>query len=831
VLKSIFSECNKCPLVSQALVLGETNCDKNLKDVEVLYLAEAPAIDEIKKNRPLVGKAGKIFRKVFEDFKLNQMPYYITNIVLCANIQDNKTVNPPEEAIKLCKVNWETLLKVIKPKLIVLMGFSAVAAFDLGIKNMTEARGKFYSVNGYKVFATYHPSYIQRNGGLETIKGKEFIKDFANVYNFLKEKHVSKIEENPVAKIEEIKGLEQGLKSPYMFKIPDWVLAEDLALFDIQRIFSDGKVLYILKTKDGKKKYHTYSDSSYYYYSKPSDFYDSDVLIPVTEVDLNLAPPVLSFDKAYYEGDVKVELKHSIDYYLQRKIPEPEISLNILYCDIEVFTKETREFPDPKKADSMINAISYKFNDDDVTVLIANSKYMDQKEIHFEKKGVKLQIVSDEKTLINEFAKAIKKYDPDLLVGWNIMGFDIIYIYNRMKKVGLNPDILSPYGTTSINPNKYGEVNVYGLYILDLLDLYKDLSQSVEESYKLGAIAREQLGEDKVEFEGSLDKLYMEDLPKFIEYSAQDTNLLYGLNKKLGHIDLRNELRRICSSTWRYAESTTGLIDPLCISYAKKMGLVCKNSELLETEEKLPGAYVRNPISGLHSWIVDFDFTSLYPSIIISTNCGPNTYIGLIDQGLAYDYIYKRDLFREQIKEIPVVFNPMKKSRKETVLSLEQFEEFLKENNAIVTAAGTIFMGQDKEISFFNRVLRYLLDSRIEYKDKMKIAKKKKDEFHSGIFNNIQWAYKILANSIYGVLGNHSFRFFKMDLAKTVTLTGQEVVKFSGYHLSNYMKNGDLSINADFAENYEDKKKYLVYQDTDSLFVEIGEYLEDQKKL
>ena len=72
---------------------------------------------------------------------------------------------------------------------------------------------------------------------------------------------------------------------------------------------------------------------------------------------------------------------------------------------------------------------------------------------------------------------------------------------------------------------------------------------------------------------------------------------------------------------------------------------------------------------------------------------------------------------------------------------------------------------------------------------------------------------------------------FKLDLAKSVTYTGQEVTKFAGLHLSKYMDEGFMDIDPNFQEGYDETKPFLIYQDTDSVFLSIGEYLTKQGKM
>ena len=270
-------------------------------------------------------------------------------------------------------------------------------------------------------------------------------------------------------------------------------------------------------------------------------------------------------------------------------------------------------------------------------------------------------------------------------------------------------------------------------------------------------------------------------------------------------------------------ESTTGILDPLCISYQKVKGKILRNSEHPDSNDKLPGAYVLDPISGLYSWMTDFDYTALYPSIIISCNIGPDTYIGRIDPKIAYNYIYKKEL----PDNISILTNPMRTNHIYKKINKDQFKSWLNDNDAIVTVVGTIFLGHSKKISFISEICDNLLKTRVEFKNKMKEAKRANDPIWEFYYNK-QWVYKILANSLYGVLGTPSFRLFKLDLAKTITQTGRELLRFAGYHLSQYMANGGTEIDPMFDEKFNNERKYIVYGDTDSLYVSMAEYLLDK---
>lgn len=845
MIKSKFSQCISCPLKDQGMVLGETNSPDNLQNIDLLVLAEAPAATEVDLGRPLMGKAGKIFRRMFKNSKLEELSHYIGNIVFCSNLYidevtgKRKTNNPPKLAIELCKPNWKTLIKVIKPKYILALGANVKGLMGI-FGSMEETRGKFYKLKGEKlnlsydpdILVTYHPSFIGR--GVATSKQ---INDFENDFRLLYSTITGESVEDHELKINRDK---LKLKTPYFYPIPSWMKTDDTMLVDIQSPPSSNEVIYIFRDIEGKRRYHFDDSGDYYYYRGEGVLQNSPVLNRIEDVELIQGQCLDSHTAPLYEGDVKIEMKHSIDYYMQRKTPEPDVPLKKMFFDIEVYSYGDKAFPEPKLAKSPINAISFKIDDGDLNVFMVNPykllKNPDESKHNITEEDISemnldfnVRIFQSEKSLLTAFAREVAKSEVDIITGWNCIGFDIPTINNRMKKIGIDPNILSPLGKTFVNPYKYGDVFIGGLYALDMFETYKGLTENKKESNKLGAISKIELGEGKVEFEGSLDDLYEFDIKKFIRYSGQDTRLLHELDGKLGHIKLLKSMKKICHTTWKGTETTTGLLDPLLISFAKDRGMVMRNAEGAK-KDKYPGAYVVTPKMGLYSWLVDLDYTSLYPSIIISFNIGPETLIGKIDPEIAKNFIYRPERLPEKIR---VITNPMLSEEFQTYKDMpkKEFMDWVFENDGIMNIAGTIFIGHSKKQSFVAEVNQLLLDTRVVFKDKMKETRKHGDQTWK-VHYNTQWAYKILANSIYGFMGLASSRLFKIDLARSITLPGQELIKFAGTHLTKYMENGSKDINPDFIDEFDNlDKKYLIYGDTDSIFLNMSEYLMDKNLL
>lgn len=822
-MKKSFGDCENCPLLKQEMVIGETNCSKDLSSVDILVFAEAPAVQEVQQGRPLVGDAGKIYRSAAEKTGISNLKQYLGNVIFCANIQNGRTQNPPPEALRACAKNVDELIKLTKPKLILAMGTIPMVRFNIATEGITKRRGLYENqYKGHNVFLTAHPSYVMRNGGLSTSVGRSFLNDLQKVYQIVSGK--SK---------EETKITGEKLTKCYGFKYPDWMLSDNIVLIDVQDLKEDGEILFLFRDiNTGEKKYYSISNKEYYFYVKNEPKESTPMLLSVSEVSTVKEEAPLVTPHSLYESDVRTAVKHSIDYYFSRKQnPEKTYPLKKMFWDIEIYNGKDKTFPNPKEAKKPINAISYKVDDGKVHVLINTLPEMHRKQDIKVPEDVEAIFFPNETTMIKSFCNKIKKHNPDILSAWNGNMFDIPTIFGRMKKKNLNLSQLSPIDKIYFNPKRYNDFYIGGLYVLDQLELYKQLTESVEESYKLSAISQKVLGKGKVAYEGTLDEVYETDIETFINYSATDTRLLWELENKLQHIDQKNELRKICSSTWKNSEIVTGLIDPLMISFAKEENLVCKNAVLEKTDETIPGAYVRNPKGGLFSWIIDLDFTSLYPSIICSVNVGPNTYVGRIDPKVAEVFIYKHE---PKPKELKIIYDPML-SKQEKTISYTEFEKWVNKNNYIVSIAGTIFKSQQEEMTFFYKVQRYIINSRNEYKDRMKEAKKNNDKI-SEVYDNRQKALKIINNAMYGVLANHGFRMFNLDLASTITLTGQELVKFLIYHVGHYMKEDKTEINPHFLDSFsmggikdnDEDIPYIMYSDTDSAFVQIGDWLIDK---
>lgn len=785
------SKCNTCVLTdSDGPDVGSIYNTEILSEVEIFIIGD------------FLENIDVDFKNILNNINFKDIKYYVTSLSWCRK-NNIKSEMDNIKSFDNCRPNWSNILKKCKPRVIVALGQNVLNEF---IKNqdIDSCVGRVLKKNNQSIYISECPR-----------KNPERVRsDLEYIKNTIQQ---SAFDKNNIM---------------HSFNLPDWCYDKNHILIDIQANKNKKELIFIFRDSDGKKIYHRESSKNNYFYTMDVPPEEAPIVTSAKSVKLRKDKLIGSNNTivSKFNEDVPIELKHSIDYsYIRniKKVPETNYKLKCLFWDIEVYNENQQSFPTPRKAERKINSISFKLDNGPVFVYllninnILNENIIDiSNELDFK---LEYKTFNNEETLIREFCKKVVELDPDVLSGWNTDSFDIPYLFNRMNKLGIDPDIISPLNETyiDIENNKY---TIFGLYSLDQMFLYMSSVQNKEASYKLSYIATKNLGKDKVAYEGTLDTIYESDINKFIEYSAVDTNLLYELEDNLNHIGLRFELIKICSSTWEKAETTSGRADPLSLKYAKENHSVCRN-RLKNEMRTFPGAYVVDPNPGIHKWVVDFDFKSLYPSIICTFNIGSNTFVAKINELDAKDFLYDRSNMKD---EIDIKYDPIKGSSKTVKIKSKDFINYIIENNYIVSLSGSIFKSHDEELSFLNKILSYLMDSRDIYKSKAKnilgtlnspntLSEKDKSnlEIEMKKYETMQIAYKILANSLYGVLGNPYFRFYNIDLAEAITVTGKEILQYSITHLSSYMKNKTLDINMNFLNEFnENRHAYNVYGDS-----------------
>ena len=498
-----------------------------------------------------------------------------------------------------------------------------------------------------------------------------------------------------------------------------------------------------------------------------------------------------------YESDVNEMTRFLIDEYGDSD--DVSVGHTILTFDIEV--EMNSGLPDIQKAGNAITSIAgHDSVTNDYFVYVVSDNYVD-KTI----KGAQVRSFKTEADLLEAFLNKWQEINPTIVTGWNIDYFDISYLYNRLKNVlgERMANKLSSIGKVSWNKYRKRYI-IAGVSCLDYLALYKNFTYQEFPNYRLDTIANIVLGRGKIEYQGNLDQLFRDDLEKFIEDNLVDVELVVDMDKKLQFIELA---QAICHAGHVFYEDflfSSKWLEGAILTFLRRSGRVApnkprrkeKNADGSDGEGKFTGAYVKEPKPGLYKWVYDLDLTSLYPSIIMTLNTSPETKIGKLKNYVAEDHM------KGKIETYSIIDDD---GNEYPPLSKDKFLEFVQSNNYSIAANGVLYR-RDK-VGVIPEILNVWFDKRVEYKDLMKkYGNEGNDELYK-FYSQRQLVQKIMLNSLYGVLGLPSFRFYDVDNAEATTITGQTVIKTT-----------ELIANQYYTKNIGKEDDYNVYTDTDSVF-------------
>ena len=170
-LEASIENCQKCPLANgrKHIVFGEGN-----RKTDIMFIGEGPGADEDTQGIPFVGKAGQLMNKAFEGIGLKRETLYIANIVKCR--PPNNRVPVDAEAMA-CLNYLRNQVILIKPKIIVLLGSTALKNIISKDYSITSCRGKWIDKKGIWYLPTWHPAALLRDEN----KKIEFWKDLKEV--------------------------------------------------------------------------------------------------------------------------------------------------------------------------------------------------------------------------------------------------------------------------------------------------------------------------------------------------------------------------------------------------------------------------------------------------------------------------------------------------------------------------------------------------------------------------------------------------------------------------------------------------------------------------
>lgn len=470
--------------------------------------------------------------------------------------------------------------------------------------------------------------------------------------------------------------------------------------------------------------------------------------------------------------------------------------IRIHNIDIEVASDEG--FPEPEEAKHPVISIAIKDSILDTYFVWALGDYDVDKSI-MKTYQVRYTKCVSEQHLLKEFIQFWfeEHTTPDVITGWNIRGFDIPYLVNRINKILGEDEVkkLSPWGMVEerMVSMRKGMVQLYdiiGIAQLDYMDIFQKFGYSFgpQETYRLDHIANVVLGERKLAYDGTLHTLYKTDHQKFIDYNIKDVDLVDRMEDKIAMITLTMTMAYKAGVNYSDTMGTVGIWDSFIHRYLLAQNIIVPpNKESFKSDYE--GGYVKEPQCGVHDWVCSFDVNSLYPNIIVQWNMSPETIVRKVEPDITVDKILNGYV-----------------------------AENAKANNMSMAATGQYFSNEKQ--GFMPKIIEELYDERTVIKKKMLVSKQELEQCDKtnkpevyrierdiAHYENQQLAIKILLNSLYGALGNKYFRYFTMEIAEGITITGQTIIKWGEKHINSYL-NKALKTNND----------YVIAIDTDSIY-------------
>jgi DNA polymerase elongation subunit (family B) len=487
-------------------------------------------------------------------------------------------------------------------------------------------------------------------------------------------------------------------------------------------------------------------------------------------------------------GQTRFLNQYILEEYSGEEIKFDMNLIRIFTIDIE--TGAENGFPDIESADQEILTISVK----DSTmgrIIVFGAKPFDNKDpqvqyMHFE----------TETGLLKGFLHWWSSNYPDIITGWNIQLFDIPYILRRVERLFGEKEarMISPWGNILcreiyIKGRKQIAYDISGIATLDYLELYRKFTYTNQESYRLDHICEVELGEKKLdhsEFD-TFKEFYTNNWQKFVEYNIHDVRLVDKLDDKMKLLELAVVMAYDAKVNYEDVYSQVRMWDNIIYVYLAEQNIVIPPKKESHKSAKYAGAFVKEPVPGLYDWVVNFDLNSLYPHLIMQYNISPETLLPHRHPNANVD-----KLLEEEIDTSDIVGQSL-------------------------CANGTFYTNEYQ--GFLPKLMQKIYDERVIYKKKMLKAKQEYENTPSvelkkeiARCNNIQMARKIQLNSAYGAIGNEHFRYYKLEIAEAITMSGQLSIRWIEKKTNKYL-NKILKT---------DGVDYVIACDTDSMYLNLG---------
>jgi len=491
-------------------------------------------------------------------------------------------------------------------------------------------------------------------------------------------------------------------------------------------------------------------------------------------------------------GNTKYLYQYILDKY-PKEVDYDFTKLNIMSLDIE--TTSENGFPSVEEAREEILCITVKdFTSKKIITWGCGEFENSRDDVHY-------IYCQNERELLMKFQEYWVQKTPDIVTGWNVKFFDMPFICRRMDRVLSMKHMraLSPWNSIRerelhVRGQKKIYYDIIGVSTLDYYDLYQKFTYTNQESYRLDHIAFVELGQQKLdhsEFENFQD-FYRNNWQKFIEYNIHDVELVDMLEDKMKLIELAVTMAYDAKVNFEDVFFQVRMWDSIIYDALTQENIVIPPKTESTKDQQYAGAYVKEPTPGVYDWVVNFDLNSLYPHLIMQYNISPETLLDDRVSGINVDKLLNREIDTSTLEGVTICPN------------------------------GTLFTTEKQ--GFLPKLMEKIYTERTIYKKKMLKAKQEYENTKDpklikdiAKYNNIQMARKIQLNSAYGAIGNEYFRYFRLENAEAITLSGQLSIRWIENKMNEYLnkilKSGD--------------KDYVIAVDTDSIYLDLGDLVKN----
>ncbi|MFB6069053.1 MAG: DNA polymerase domain-containing protein [Halobacterium sp.] len=344
---------------------------------------------------------------------------------------------------------------------------------------------------------------------------------------------------------------------------------------------------------------------------------------------------------------------------------------------------------------------------------------------------VEVRAFDTEEAMHDAFLSYVEETDPDVLTGWNFDDFDAPYLIDRLDELDpqtdrdLDSDRLSR--VEEVWTSGWGGPNVKGRVVFDLLYAYQRTKYSELDSYRLDAVAEQELGVGKERYAGDIGDLWEDDPERLLEYNLRDVELCVEIDRKQSVVAFWDEARKLVGCKLEDATTPGDAVDMYVLH--KAYGNFVLPSKGQQEAEEFEGGAVFDPITGVKENVSVLDLKSLYPMSMVTINASPETKVDPDE--------YDGDTYR--------------------------------------TPTGVHFRKEP------DGIIREMVDELLTEREQKKALRDDHDPDSEAYerYDRQQGAVKVIMNSLYGVFGWDRFRLYDREMSAGVTSTNREVISFT----------------------------------------------------